>query len=83
MPDTMVNIWLDAGTRTFLNSWKITKYPPVTSGHKKSLNSKVKIPSHIITWKVPNLDLVLHFLHPSDFIAFNSEEGLLLQSTVS
>ena len=83
MPDTMVNIWLDAGTQNVLNSWKITKYPPVTFGHKKSLNSKVKTPSRIITWKVPKFDLVLHFLQPSNFVAFNSEEGLLLPSTVS
>lgn len=83
MPDTVVDIWLDAGTQNVLNSWKITKYPPVTFGHKKSLNSKVKTPSRIITWKVPKLDLVLHFLHPSNFVAFNSEEGLLLPSTVS
>lgn len=83
MPDTVVNIWLDAGTQNVLNSWKITKYPPVTFGHKKSLNSKVKTPSRIITWKVPKLELVLHFLHPSNFVAFSSEEGRLLPSTVS
>lgn len=83
MPDTEVNMWLDAGTQNFLNSWKITKYPPVTIGHKKSLNSQVKIPSRIIRLEVPKLDLVLHFLHPSNFVAFNSEEGLLLPSTVS
>ena len=83
MPDTMVNIWLDAGTQNVLNSWKIKKYPPVTFGHKKSLNSKVKTSSRIIKWKVPKFDLVLHFLQPSNFVAFNSEEGLLLPSTVS
>lgn len=79
MPDTVVNIWLDAGTQNFLfNSWKITKYPPVTSVIGKASVQKLRYLVSYTTWKVPNLDLVLHFLHPSDFIAFNSEEGLLL-----
>lgn len=43
--------------------------------HKNSFNSKVKITSHILTVKVPELDLAIHFLPPSHFAAFRSEVG--------